>query len=155
VLHTSHVRKMVCEERTQRSPLGQPWRDGCKPTQSPIGPCVVNLRSSEDTSLLSPFGPHRRKRQDSNTPGGRGKDDDLQELLNDIAADGTRPNDGEFCVSRHQLTPSAVCVLVLYLHYLSGRHPSAQRHAYEDNRQLGGLAWKTGIEFQVAAQYVR
>jgi hypothetical protein len=43
-----------------------------------------------------------------------------------------------------QLGPS-----ILYLHYLSA---SPQRHAYEDNWQLGGLAWKMGIQFKVAAQ---
>ncbi len=49
----------------------------------------------------------------------------LQELLNDIVANATSPNDGKCCVSRHELTLSAaVCVTpqlgssVLYLHYL-------------------------------------
>ena len=47
------------------------------------------------------------------------KDDDLlddpsslflEELLNDVNTDGTGPNDGEFCVSRHELRLFAVCV---------------------------------------------
>ena len=28
----------------------------------------------------------------------------LQQLLNDVGTDGTGPNDGEVCVSRHELT---------------------------------------------------
>jgi hypothetical protein len=48
------------------------------------------------------------------------KDDDLlddsgslilEELLNDVAADGTGPNDGEFGVSRHELILSTVSLL--------------------------------------------
>jgi hypothetical protein len=48
------------------------------------------------------------------------KDDDLldgsgslvlQELLDDVVTEGTSPNDGEVCVSRHELTLlSGVCV---------------------------------------------
>jgi hypothetical protein len=64
----------------------------------------------------------------------------LQELLNDVVTDDTSPNDGEVCVSGHELTRlSCVCVIlgpsVLYpllfilflIHLLS--HPL--RHAYE------------------------
>jgi hypothetical protein len=48
------------------------------------------------------------------------KDDDLlddpgslflEELLNDVVADGTGPNDGEFRVSRHEVMLSAVCAV--------------------------------------------
>ena len=47
------------------------------------------------------------------------KDDDLlddsgslvlQELPNDIDTEGTSPDDGEICVSGHELTLFAVCV---------------------------------------------
>ena len=48
------------------------------------------------------------------------KDDDLfdnpgslvpEELLNDVDTDGTGPNDGEFCVSRHGSRLFVVCVI--------------------------------------------
>ena len=60
-----------------------------------------------------------------------GKDDDLlddtgsfvlQQLLNDVGTDGTCPNDGEVCISRHELTLGCVgdfwgyrCFALLYL----------------------------------------
>jgi hypothetical protein len=63
-----------------------------------------------------------------------GKDDDLlydpgslvlKELLNDVVTEGTGPNNGEVCVSRHELpvTLSAACVSsgafgLLYLFFL-------------------------------------
>ena len=46
----------------------------------------------------------------------------LQQLLNDVGTDGTGPNDGEVCVSRHELTLRCVgdfwgyrCFALLYL----------------------------------------
>jgi hypothetical protein len=84
----------------------------------------------------------------------------LQELLNDVVAEGTSPNDGEFCVSRHELTLSAVCVKrqlrpsILYLHYLC--HP----HDVMLVKIIGssaGYPWKMGmgIQFKVATRYLR
>jgi hypothetical protein len=35
-------------------------------------------------------------------------------LLNDVDTDGTGPNDGEVCITRHELTLIAVCDLSIY-----------------------------------------
>jgi hypothetical protein len=59
-----------------------------------------------------------------------GKDNDLlddssslvlEELLNDVATNGTCPSDGEVCISRHDLGLSAECVILeaMILYYLS------------------------------------
>ena len=48
----------------------------------------------------------------------------LQQLLDDVVTEDTSPNDSEFCVSGHEMTLLAVCVILgghlcFTLHYLS------------------------------------
>jgi hypothetical protein len=76
-----------------------------------------------------------------------GKDDDLldnssglflKELLDDVATNGTRPGDGEVCISRHEVTLSTVRVILVHRHFASSLYTLSEpsiichthRHAY-------------------------